>query len=248
MRAHRHRLAALLLAGVLGALLGGCGQPAIEVREDRSRAEHRLRPLAPDVAASLERADRSEDGFRFPDDKGGQMLARALPPSGPVEKSRSDMSSGPRPAPGSPALEEPSPLLPAYSGPMPRLPANRNGSSRPRSLPDSLPLFGARPELPAAAQFAVGDRINQRGPDANRPVPLPLLAQPAPEQGLLDDPTADYSSSAAQSAATLGRDTPAPFVRASLPDPFENRNAAKMRQVPAEHMAPVTASPKLPGK
>jgi hypothetical protein len=248
MRSHSHHLALLLLAGALGTLAGGCGQSTVEVREERARAEHRLKPLAPEVAASIQQAGDNDEGFPFPGDRGGRMLARGLTPAGPAEESRNDATSSPKRLPTSPVLEEPRLLLPAASLQMPRLPPSRNGALRPHSLPESLPLFGAQFDLPEVCRFAVGDRISQHGPDANQPVPLPVLALPVPDQSTLEDPTADHSASTAQSAAPPRRETALPFARVSLPDPFENRNAIRLREAPAEQSDPVTVSPRLPGR
>jgi hypothetical protein len=247
MRHHRHHLALLLLAGGLGALLGGCGQSTVEVREERARAEHRVKPLGPE-AASIQQAGDSDEGFRFPDDQGGRMLARSLTPAGQAEESRNDATASPKRLPASGVLEEPGLLLPAASSQMPRLPPSRNRALRPHSLPESLPLFGAQLDLPELSRFAVGDRISQRGPDANQPVRLPVLALPVPDPSTLEDPTGDYSASTAQSAALPRRETAVPFTRVSLPDPFENRNAVRLRETPAEQSDPVMVSPKLPGR
>lgn len=189
------------------------------------------------------------DGFRFPDDKGGRMLAKVLPPADKAPAPDGTVASGPKRLPGAPALEQPSVPLGPNQGQVPRLPANRPGPPlRPRPLPDELPLAGGRAEPPQESQFFAGDRVRLPGPDANQPAPLPVLAVPAPDRGALDDPTADFSAAAVQAAAMPGREAPAPYAKLSLPDPFENRNAARLREAPPEKGDPVTAAPKGPGK
>jgi hypothetical protein len=63
----------------------------------------------------------------------------------------------------------------------------------------------------------------------NQPAALPVLATPAPDRTSGDDPSAEFSSAAAQTAAVPARETPAPFAKVGLPDPFENRNAVRLR-------------------
>jgi hypothetical protein len=138
--------------------------------------------------------------------------------------------------------------LPPNQGQVPRLPSQRKGPPvRPRPLPDELPLAGTRPEPPQEPQFHTGDRVRLPGPDVNHPVPLPVLAAPAPDRTAFEDPTADLSATAALSAAVPAREAPAPFTKVSLPDPFENR-AGRLREKPPEKEDPVTAARKGPGK
>jgi len=176
------------------------------------------------------------------------MLARALPPADTAPAAGESGASGPKRLPGAAALEQPSVPLAPNQGQVPRLPASRTGPPpRPRPLPEVLPPAASRPEMPQAPQLPVGDRVRLPGPDASQPVPLPVLATPAPDRGP-DDPTADFSAAAAQSGVVPARQVPAPFVRVSLPDSFENRDAVKLRDTPPEKGDPVTAAPKLPWK
>jgi hypothetical protein len=250
MRPNRCRAAALLLTGVLLVFIPACGQPAVSVVVNDPGPEAVVRAQADDEPrADQPNGDKAGDGFRFPDDKGGQMLARALPPTDKAPAATENVSAGPKPLPGVPALEQPSvPLLP-NQGQVPRMPAGRKGPLlRPRALPDELPLSGSRPEPPQEPQFPAGDRVRLPGPDPTQPAPLPPLATPAPDRTSSEDPTAEFSSAAAQSAVLPARSTPAPFARTGLPDPFENRNAVRLREAPPEQGDPVTAAPKGPGK
>jgi hypothetical protein len=243
MRIQGHHLAALLLTGGLLSSLSGCGQRSAPALAE----EPKPAPVAT-VRAQPEQAKKDGgDGFRFPDDRGGRMLAKVLPPAdtAPADSVR----SAPKRLPESAALEHPSVPLPPNRGQVPRLPANRKGPPlRPRPLPEELPTAVSRPEPPRETQLPAGDRVRLPGPDVNQPVALPLLAAPVPDRTALDDPTADFSSAAAQSGKLPPRQGPAPFAKVSLPDPFENRDAVKLREPPPEKGDPVTAAPKVPGK
>jgi hypothetical protein len=251
MRAIRHRTAALLFTGALLSSLPGCGRttaPAVaEEPKPVVRAQSDQAPAGEKSDGA--KKDEAGDGFRFPDDKGGKMLAQVLPPADAVPAPGEGVASGPKRLPGAPALEQPSVPLAPNQGQVPRLPAGRRGPPlRPRALPDELPPAAPRPEPPQETQFPAGDRVRLPGPDVNQPVPLPVLAAPAPDRGSLDDPTADFSAAAAQSGPVPARAAPAPFARVSLPDPFENRDAVRVREAPPEKGDPVTAAPRPPGK
>jgi hypothetical protein len=250
MRPTRDRAAVLLLTGVLLSSLAGCRQPSEPVSADGPKAPGGLKAMP----AALARAPaddgpakdaKKEDGFRFADDKGGQLLAKMLPPSDPGRPT--DGVSGPKRLSGSPSLDQPPLPLPPNQGQVPRLPAGRKGPPlRPGPLPDELPLVGLRPEPPQESQLVAGDRVRLPGPDVNQPVPLPVLAAPAPDRTSLDDPTADFSAAAVQAAAMPVRQGPAPFVKLGLPDPFENRGAVRLREAPPEKNEPMTAAPRPP--
>ncbi|HKI35795.1 MAG TPA: hypothetical protein VKA46_28325 [Gemmataceae bacterium] len=253
MRPIRYRPAALLLTGALLSSLAACGQPSTPAqiqKPDEPAPVTIARGKGDDAAAKDEpKKEEAGDGFHFPDDKGGQMLAKVLPPEDKAPGGNENVASGPKRLPGVPGLEHPSVPLGPNQGQVPRLPAGRMGPPlRPRPLPDALPLSGSRPEPPQELQFPAGDRVRLPGPDVNQPAPLPVLATPAPDRSGSDDPTADLSSAAAQGAAMPARATPAPFAKVSLPDPFENRNAVRFREAPPEKGDPVTAAPKPPGK
>src|SRR5262249_11339212 len=160
--------------------------------------------------------------------------AKVLPPDDRAPPDE-NVASGPKRLSGAPALEQPSVPLGPNQGQVPRLPAGRKGPPlRPRPLPDELPLAGGRGEPPQEPQFFAGARVRLPGPAPSQPAPLPVLAAPVPDRAALDDPTADFSAAAVQAAAMPGRPAPAPYVKMSLPDPFENRNAARLRDTPPE--------------
>lgn len=59
--------------------------------------------------------------------------------------------------------------------------------------------------------------------NVNQLIPLPILAQPAPDRASLDDPTRDASTAAAIAAPIPPRTRKAPFVKRTFPDPYERR-------------------------
>jgi hypothetical protein len=100
--------------------------------------------------------------------------------------------------------------------------------------------------LPERPQVPDGGRIRLPGPDANQPVPLPVLAVPRGDRAPLDDPTLDASGAAALAEVLPARASPAPFLRLNLPDPFENRAAVRLRTALPEEAVPLPIAPRLP--
>jgi hypothetical protein len=121
---------------------------------------------------------------------------------------------------------------------MPRLSAGKPQSLRPRPLPEELPFVGHKtdPLVPEVQYLHVGDRIRLPLIDVNKPIPLPILAQPVTNRAPLDDATTDASLAAALAATPPGRTSSAPFLKLNLPDPFENR--LRPAAVPPEDVAP----------
>lgn len=66
-------------------------------------------------------------------------------------------------------------------------------------------------------------RIRAPSPDVNQFIPLPILAQPISDRASLDDPTRDASTAAATAAPIPSRTRKAPFVKRTLPDPYDHR-------------------------
>jgi hypothetical protein len=76
-------------------------------------------------------------------------------------------------------------------------------------------------------------------------VALPILARPVSDRASLEDPTGDASTAAALAATLPRRVIPAPFLRLSLPEPFEFRRPLTLA-VPAEATDPRTSTPQTP--
>jgi hypothetical protein len=91
--------------------------------------------------------------------------------------------------------------------------------------------------------FPVPARARLASRDVNKPVPLPVLATPAP------DPTGEISSAAAVAAPLPQRTRPAPFAKLTVPEPYENRTTARLALSPPETANPTAnATPRTPAK
>ena len=93
-------------------------------------------------------------------------------------------------------------------------------------LCDSVVSLSSRAVEPVRPQAVP---IRAPSPDGNQPIPLPILAQPISERASLDDPTRDASTAAATAATIPPRTRKAPFVKQTLPDPYDHRRT----EVPA---------------
>jgi hypothetical protein len=146
-------------------------------------------------------------------------------------------------------VEAPALPLPHGQPEVARLPLAKPAvKPRPSPLPEGLPLadYHDTPPPPGPQRLPAGEPVRLPSDDVNRPVPLPLLGQATPDRAPLDDPTSEASQTAALAAAMPQRTTPAPFVKLTLPDPFENRQVVRLPAVPPEETTPVTATPRPP--
>jgi len=235
-------------SGYLLIALAGCGavNNAVESvekgREEEQTSEERVIHAGgglKQLNLSLHADDAKEDaeGFRFPEDRGGQILSKVLPPSEKtVPPAERDVTSPRRHLPS--GLDKPSLPLPPIPAEMPRLPAGKSPALRPRPLPEDLPLAGhlTDPTPPQAQTLHAGDRVRIPSVDVNQPIPLPILAQPVSSRAPLDDATVDASRNAALAGSPPVRSTPAPFLKIDLPDPYENRLKAAV--TPPEDVTP----------
>ncbi len=249
-----YSLLTVIVVGLLGS--AGCGRPLVSAAPQMggTKGEERTAHLAKSGNPTAEKAPKADPGgFRFPDDRGGRLLARLLPPP---EKSAVSptISTGPRRAPASSALEQPAQPLPAASGgsrpPLAHyLPVEKPSRAlRPGHLPEDWPLTGYRidPLPPQVHSFLAGERTRTPSADVNRPLPLPLLAQPVIDRASLEDPTGEASVAAALARILPSRTNPAPFLRLTLPDPFEYRNTVRVRTPPPEDATPAGGAPRTP--
>jgi hypothetical protein len=188
-----------------------------------------------------------EDGFRFPNDKGGQLLGALLTPG---DRQRVvTINAGRKVFAPLRGLEQPeTPLLPSQAPaallPPPRSPA----TPRPGHAPEETPLTSARgrPLPPQSQTLATGLLVRTASAPPDQPLRVPTLATPVPDRASLDDPTRDASLGAALMAVPPSRPGPAPFLRLGAADPFENREAVKVRTPPPELTLPVTTTPRPP--
>ena len=78
-------------------------------------------------------------------------------------------------------------------------------------------------------KLPAGPKIGWPSQDVNQPIPLPILARQVTDRASLDDPSGEASLVAALAPTVPDRTTPAPFLKLNLPDPFEHRNAVRLR-------------------
>lgn len=210
------------LVGGLFLFLPGCGRSTVLMTPHNAS----LVEEAP-LETSLARAQTEESEpspFAFPDDSGGVLLAKVLPPKD-VESALLQRPHAPHRALDSSFDKPPTLDLPQSLVALPRLTDDGIHSTlRPRlvadetlgAFPDSLPL----PQTPALPDMG---RIRVSSPDVNRPIPLPILAQPTLDRASLDDPTHDASTIATLAAPIPPRSNKAPFLKQTLPDPYDHR-------------------------
>ena len=168
--------------------------------------------------------------YQFPDDEGGKLLAKILPPKAPLAFAPSSVQA-PIVRSLPPALSNPEvPFLPNLATPT-LYPLNPLTPTRPVPLPDRIPLDLSRsfPDVPAQVVMPEGALSKLPSIDMARPVDLPILARPTPDRASLEDPTSDYTATSVIAVTLPLRDTTAAFTRFNLPDPFENVEAARLR-------------------
>ncbi|MFL5240657.1 MAG: hypothetical protein ACJ8FY_00990 [Gemmataceae bacterium] len=188
-------------------------------------------------------SDQASEGYRFADDPSGKILSKLLPPSEKAGQLPSGPPAKPRRLPAPASLEHPTAPLPSAQVEVPRLPSVRTSIPKPRPLPEEMPILGGRLELvmPQGRTLPADDRVRLPSVDPRQPLPLPDLAQPTIDRAFLDDETSDASQAAALAAQPPARTAPAPFMKTTLPDPFENR----LREVAfPEPIAPPRAGPR----
>lgn len=235
-------LAMVCWSGLLLAL-AGCGRSAVVVAlpEGSMHADEPLRPVQ-----TRGQTDESDSATSiFPDDAGGRLLAKMLPPREPdgFRLPRPDVS---RVVVASIRMNPPDlPLLPSQAV-MPRLPSPaRSSPLRPRLvLEESLSGGPWTPVPPQQQSLPDEGRVRVPSEDVNQPLPLPILGQPVPDRAALDDPTSDASATAALAAPLPMRTNPAPFLKLTLPDPYDHRRVKL--PVQAEQNEPAIGTPKPP--
>lgn len=235
-----------LLFGAAGGLLGGlasCGGPT-----SRAPAEDAFTPgvvraqAADEPTAPKPELPPEPPSFRFPEDAGGALLAKLLPPSQAGGPS-ADRARGPRRPMTRRELDAPTLPLPPAVPVLPRLPASKRQPLRPRlTLEESLDDVAVHAFLPQAPTLPAGERVRVASPDVNQPVPLPVLARPALDRAPVEDVTGEASTAAALAAPVPQRTRPAPFLKLIVPDPYEYRRPLGL-PVPPEQAVPEAASP-----
>lgn len=187
--------------------------------------------------------------FELPNDAGGALLAKALPPAesrGLLPDPRPALP--PFPAPHASTDRYPSPVVSAAAAPI--VPLKVEAPKRaltPRLLVDEA-TFATREDvaLPQVVIFPTPDRDRVAAVDAHQQVTPPVLAVPQADRAPLDDPTLAASAAAALAAPVPLRLNPVPFLKLAPPDPYENRRAVKFTTLPPEDPTPAASTPRLP--
>jgi len=258
MRKRLFVLALLCAGGALAfTLVGGGRTKGVAPRDGGEREGPKENALGkasdegqrPKVLARAKAPEQKEEPaeFRFPDDHGGRLVSRLL---SPAEQFPRAVPAGPRPRRAPKAVESPTLPLPAATASLPRL--TTAGGQR-RTPPPSLLTPDAPPggyeltvALPPGPSFAVGARLRVPSADVEQPPALPPMAVPLPDRAAAADPTLAASREAVLAAAMPERKNPAPPLRLSLPDPFENRDAVRLRAPPGEEHLPDATAPRPP--
>jgi hypothetical protein len=226
------------------ALVGLCGcsrSQGVVYQETRAEEQQPGDKVVRAVGDKEEKKDDpapNQEGFRFPDDKGGVLLGRVLPPS--VDSSvLTVLARKPRRLQGPSILEAPTlALAPVHPG-IPRAALEpKRPILRPRLVSEETLDGREAPVLPELQSFPTGAKTREEGVDVNQPPPLPLLGQYLPDRASLEDPTTETSINAAMAATVPLRAVPVQFQRQSIPDPFENYNPVRLSSPPAEDSEP----------
>lgn len=215
-----------LLVGVC-LFMAACGPtpspPRVEVKETTTQSL-----AAPADAEPADEPQPAPATFEFADDTGGKILSRILPPGEPA-KMPPDAKTGPQARSRPVAIEQPdAPTSPPITM-LPKLPPATRSSLRPHLPAEKDPLAGLLQEVdtPRRPELPEGGLIRTPSRDVNLPIDLPNQSRYLADRAPLDDPTADFSLEQATNRPQPLRETPAPFIRINLPEPFENRASVK---------------------
>jgi hypothetical protein len=181
--------------------------------------------------------------FRFPDDPGGRLVSRVLAPPEFLPANR-EKTQRTKPAPR--AIDNPPVPLPQQIASLPRLNEGKLGRPPLPQLVTPEPLFGIEESfgaLPQSLSFPALDRVKIVTPDVAVPVSLDRMAQPVADKAATIDPTLDASKAAALSEPLPSRETPVPFLKLSLPDPFENQETGRLPATEPEALPDGTIRP-----
>lgn len=206
----------LSLAASVGCffLLLGCNRSTVVVPDHLSSTEESV------VRAKVDTMESTS--FILPEDDGGKLLAKLLPPNRPRHESLHQTTSFTRKS--SAAFPIPTLPLPSSEAALPRLPERGRGNHTFPRL-DLDEVSGALPEVPdpSAPTLPAGGKIRVSSHDVNELIPLPILATAVMERASLEDPTLEISTAAALAAPIPVRAAKAPFLKLTIPDPYDGR-------------------------
>lgn len=184
--------------------------------------------------------------FRFPDDAGGALLRKFLPPRVSLV-AVAERAVEPRRKPGPAGIETPTGLPAAVLEIVRLAPLSPRGVAAPKlTAAEPVAVEAAPPVPPTPAEFKVGPKLRAESLNPNLAPELPRLANYVIDRAPTDDPTRDQSLAAALAAPIPAREKAVPFARQAIPDPFENRRAAKVTPPPDEPGQPLSGTPRMP--
>jgi hypothetical protein len=189
--------------------------------------------------------DPKTDSFKFTDDRGGKLLAQILPPSALPGRERCEQQVTRGPA----GIERPTLPSPTFSMTVPRLPVNPSKrEQQPGPVAEEVPLsqYRSTPQVPKIPTFFTADKVRVSSADVNQPVPLPILARPVIDRASLEDASQEASHVASLAATMPVRSLAAPYLRFTLPNPFEFRDAVQSKTTLDEDPMPISSTPRLP--
>jgi hypothetical protein len=232
MKPNHILLGCLLL---LGCLPAGCSRHSTGISpESEASAAESAELVTSDQGAAV--PSKSDSEFPFPADKGGRLLADRLRPANQVPPLPEDKPTASKRLASPVKLENPELSLPKLSIPsLPSIPLAKTKQIRPTLVEGEPPLSRERLDLPGPGpvRLAAGPKVAWPSPDINQPIRLPILARQVTDRASLDDPSGDASLAAALAAKVPDRTTQAPFLKLTIPDPFEHRNTVRLRAAPA---------------
>ncbi len=201
------------------------------------------KPGPQDAAAQSEETTTE---FRFPDDAGGALLRKILPPRVSLAAIL-ERTDEPRHLSGPGSIEHPTGLPGPTLNVVRLAPLSPRGALVPQAtLTEELPGSPAAPIAPAPVVFPTGPKTRAERPDPAETPSLPLLAAFVPDRASLEDATRAQSLTAVIAAPIPVRQTAVPFSRQSIPDPFENRRDVRFTHPEPEPSQPLAGTPRVP--
>jgi|GEM_PF-4601247 len=194
-------------------------------------------PVAVEPKTSVSAGPVLDSGgtFAFPAGDAGKRLSVVLVSGAKLgEPDRDRRAAKPRTLPA--YLNPESGTMVAPEFPIRRLSGVRSAPVRPMAIPDRVAVDFTRVDvvLPESPTFPVGPLTNNPGLDFNRPAPVQILGRYIPDRASLEDPTVDFIPAMVVNPALPLKEVVAPFVRLTLPDPFENAGPAQIKNPPKE--------------
>lgn len=237
---------AYLLFAVLMVIPASCGRqppkqedtvPTLAVAPEPaiSKTEQPV-PVVPPTEPSTGQEPASAVAFEFPSDTAGKRLSQRLTPISIAMKGMDE-----------PAQQRSRTLPEAIRNPtvsnsdtirsLPRLPLPAGRDVQPMALPERVPMQLTAPnaQLPDRTSLAHGPLTRAEGVDVRRPSEVPILARPVGDRASLDDPTREYSARFMVSDRLPLRSETTPFIRYTLPEPFEYSASGKTIVIPIEN-------------